>query len=585
MQTGLTNKSKFIIVLIIVVLLQLLLSFQGFDICDDGFVLTFYQQIFQNPESVEYNFLYWFSGIVGGLWYQIYEDGGVFWFRMLALIVNTSTFVITYHLLKRHMRQDFLLLALTMVLFVNDYGFLTFYHNQLTALMTVLIIYVLSKAITKNVMTLFILSGILISFNTVVRIPNLVLTSFLLVIPFGYFIKFRSLKRAIKPTLFCSLGIVLGFALVYSILIALDQVVIMKNALLTIFDLGKTENSSHNFKSIFTAPLYNYYHIIVTLVQFAAIVMFLIFSNRFFSKISFGKFLLSISTIGLLLYWINTGNIYPIYGLCLLGSIIILWSKHFNSSLKVLACFSLLTLITLTLGSAGGINNSGYMAIWLGLPLFFLAMQNFNLYAKKNGIATEVIQSIFNNNLNNRLLYCLALAFFAVKSYNIYNGAYFDSGSRYLKTYAINDKLAQGIYTTEKRAQIINDLLVNLEDFVAPGDYLFAYDKIPMVHFLTETKPYMYNPWVWIYDYNSFRKKLNKAEHDIPVLPVVVQQKFETISNFSEPIEDYMSVHKENSDLHSNERNKAMRDFLTRHNYTVVWSNAYFNIYKTPKSQ
>ena len=131
----------------------------------------------------------------------------------------------------------------------------------------------------------------------------------------------------------------------------------------------------------------------------------------------------------------------------------------------------------------------------------------------------------------------------------------------------------------------MNELLLNLNRFVKPNDYLLAYDKIPMVHFLTETKPYMYNSWVWIYDYNSFEKKLLKAEQDINELPVVVQQKIETIYEFSEPIEDYMSENKKNTNFHSNERNAIMNSFLKRNNYEIVWSNAYFNIYKSNLNQ
>ncbi|MCT4630519.1 hypothetical protein, partial [Winogradskyella sp.] len=92
------------VAIVVVVLIQILLSFQGFDVCDDGFVLTFYQQIFQNPESVEYNFLYWFSGFVGGVWHQLYEDGGILWFRILAIVVNTATLYISYKILKSYMR-------------------------------------------------------------------------------------------------------------------------------------------------------------------------------------------------------------------------------------------------------------------------------------------------------------------------------------------------------------------------------------------------------------------------------------------------------------------------------------------------
>lgn len=575
------KKRKVYIVLSIVIILQIVLAFQGFDICDDGFVLTFYQQIFKNPESVEYNFLYWFSGIIGGIWYKLFEDGGVLWFRFLAIIVNTSTFYLSYKLLKRYVNLDFLLFALVMALFVNDYGFLTYYHNQLTAFMAVLIIYTLNAAVMKNNFLLYVVSGILLSINVFTRIPNLVLFSLVLVIPYAYYLKKMSIIKAIKPLSFLVFGSVIGLLMVYATLELLGQLDIMKNALFTIGDLGETENSSHNFGSIFKAPIFNYISITIETVKLILIVAILYLAKRVLPNIKIVRILIYALAVLLFAYWFNTQNIYPIYCLCLIGSIMVLRLKKVQLELKLIGLLSLLTLITISLGSAGGIKNSGYMAIWIGLPLFFYVIDNALSFFKESRI--KKMNAFFKKSSVSLhgFLWSIIISFLILKTYNISQGAYFDIGSRFEKTYAINNSLAVGVYTTERRANIINDLLLNLERFVKPDDYLFAYDKIPMVHFLTETQPYMYNPWVWIYDYNSFEKKLNKAEKEIPVLPIVVQQKVETIYRFSEPISDYMSTKKINTNFHSNERNAIMNSFLNRNNYKIVWSNDYFNIYES----
>lgn len=575
------KKRKVYIVLSIVIILQIVLAFQGFDICDDGFVLTFYQQIFKNPESVEYNFLYWFSGIIGGIWYKLFEDGGVLWFRFLAIIVNTSTFYLSYKLLKRYVNLDFLLFALVMALFVNDYGFLTYYHNQLTAFMAVLIIYTLNAAVMKNNFLLYVVSGILLSINVFTRIPNLVLFSLVLVIPYAYYLKKMSIIKAIKPLSFLVFGSVIGLLMVYATLELLGQLDIMKNALFTIGDLGETENSSHNFGSIFKAPIFNYISITIETVKLILIVAILYLAKRVLPNIKIVRILIYALAVLLFVYWFNTQNIYPIYCLCLIGSITVLRLKKVQLELKFIGLLSLLTLITISLGSAGGIKNSGYMAIWIGLPLFFYVIDNALSFFKESRI--KKMNAFFKKSSVSLhgFLWSIIISFLILKTYNISQGAYFDIGSRFEKTYAINNSLAVGVYTTERRANIINDLLLNLERFVKPDDYLFAYDKIPMVHFLTETQPYMYNPWVWIYDYNSFEKKLNKAEKEIPVLPIVVQQKVETIYRFSEPISDYMSTKKINTNFHSNERNAIMISFLNRNNYKIVWSNDYFNIYES----
>ncbi|WP_111684348.1 hypothetical protein [Winogradskyella tangerina] len=574
MNISILKSSKLGITLIIVVLIQLLMAFQGFDVCDDGWVLTFYQQIFSNPESVEYNFLYWFAGIVGGLWYKLFEDGGILWFRILAIIVNTSAFYLSYQLLKKYLNKDFLLLALTMVLFVNDYGFLTFYHNQLTALMAVIVVFILNKALRSDNRRLFIIAGFVLSFTVFVRIPNAVLHILIFAIPFAFFIADKKVSKSIQPALLFVSGSILGYLSIYLILLGLGQVEIMKNALLTIVDLGNTENSSHNFKEIFKAPLHNFLSIVQAFNDLIVLAFILYILNYIPLPRKILLAMTSIVAIGVFIFWFNTGNIYPVYSLCLFGSAVLMFKKSIPNEIRVISFMSLLILSTLWLGSAGGLKNSGYMAIWIGLPLFFYLMpKDFSI---KGGDKSIYI---------HKYLYCLAFAFLILKAYKIPQQSYFDPGSRFEKTFAINNVKARGVYTTERRAQIMNELLLNLNRFVKPNEYLLAYDKIPMVHFLTETKPYMYNSWVWIYDYNSFEKKLLKAEQEIDELPVVVQQKIETIYEFSEPIEDYMSETKENTNFHSNERNATMNSFLKRNNYEVVWSNAYFNIYKSNLNQ
>ena len=93
----------------------------------------------------------------------------------------------------------------------------------------------------------------------------------------------------------------------------------------------------------------------------------------------------------------------------------------------------------------------------------------------------------------------------------------------------------------------------------------------------------MYNPWVWVYDGNSFEEKIEKAEREIPILPIVVQQKFSTIGAFSIPLTDYMDETKEETYLYNSRRVLAMNSFLKRNKYYLVWSNQYFNIYKSNK--
>lgn len=577
------NNLEFYSAILIIVVIQVILMFQGFDVCDDGFVLTSYQQIFNSPSSVEYNFVYWLSSIIGGLWYKLYEDGGILWFRVLAVIVNTSTFIIAYKTLKPFMNKRLVLIGLAMVLFANNYGFLTFYHNHITAFLAVLSMYLLFIGLTKQKSWAIVLSGFIIAINVFSRIPNITLFVFILAIPFVGYLNNQPFSKSIRPLLQFLLGSAIGFVAIYLVLSSLNQLEIMKNALFSLVDLGKTEGSTHNVSDMLIMYIHNYLNLIIKSIEVIALIVLILGSMLFVKASKFIKYIIyGLGFISVILFF-KVSDIYTIYAMSFIGTLGVLVIKQKSYEIKLIAFLALLMLLFLPLGSGGGISSSGYMCIWLATPLFFHLLtqfENFNINYKTNH---ETVKIVISANMLRNTVIVLVLSYFIAKAYNVSNEAYFDEGSRFNKTFVINNKLANGIYTTQQRAEIINDLLVNLDEYVEPDDYLFAYDNIPMVHFLTETKPYMYNPWVWIYDGHSFEKNIARAEKEIGVLPIIVQQKFDTVGSFSQPITNYMSESQDTSVFFDKRRVVAMNAFIKRNNYEIVWSNPYFNIYKSNK--
>ncbi len=102
-------------------LVQVLIIFQGFDLSDEGFFVTFYQQIYKNPETVQYNFMFWFSGIIGGAWNYIFGSLGLWGMRFASVLVATGTALLTYNLLKKYINTGILKLGLLFViLFINN---------------------------------------------------------------------------------------------------------------------------------------------------------------------------------------------------------------------------------------------------------------------------------------------------------------------------------------------------------------------------------------------------------------------------------------------------------------------------------
>lgn len=561
---------------VVLVMFQLLIAFQGFDVCDEGFSLTFYQQFFNAPTSVEYNFAYWLSGLVGGLWYQLFPEGGILWFRLLAILFNTSTLILSYKLLKPYVNKQVLLVALAMVLFINDYGFIVFYHNTLTAFLVVLSAYYLIRGLERQSLYLIGLSAFICAINIFSRLPNTTMLIALLVVPYYGVLNGDKLKASLKKIAVYISGAILGVAFIVLLLYVLGQTQIMRNAIESILNSGSSSASTHSFSNLFEAYWDNIIGIVWQTLKWGSIVVSLIAGWLILPKIKPLKLVWFLVGAVLFALLFSSKSIYTLYGLTIIGGYIGL-TKLFNHPQRHLVLLAILIAVFLPFGSDRGIWNSGYMSIWLGLPI---AMDVLHKSLDKALASIRFKKEVKFEKLSVALLLVTALGYFSMKSYNIAQQAYFDPGSRLDKTFTIHSKFAKGIYTTEERAKVINELLPQLQEHVQPNDALLAYQSLPMLHFLTETKPYLRNPWVWIYDGEIFENQLKEAQKHTDKLPVVVVQKFETLSEFSAPIPDYFSEEREDTYSYSAQRTKAMNAFLKANDYKLVWSNAYFNIYK-----
>lgn len=578
------ERKEFWFFVVIIVLLQALISFQGFDFCDEGFSLTFYQQFFNAPEAVEYNFVYWLSGLIGGLWYEINPNGGILWFRVLAILVNTLSLVLGYRILRGFMHPRIALLGLTMALFANDFGFLIFYHNHLTALLVLLGIFLLYQGIYRKNSWLILVSGIVIGVNYVTRLPNVTMTILYTAIPFAFYLKILTKKEVLKMLFKALLGLLIGIGVIILLLTMLDQINIMERAIESIFSLGRTSDSAHGILFLIELTFNNYKNVFAILI----VLLILTITISYFKshKLSrFQNFILNVIGLTAIFIMVYKGKIFFIYALGIFGTTAVVLNKKENNVFRVFASMALLMLVCLPLGSGLGMISSGTMCIWLAIPIALYVLDQYGFVTNKKGFNKILIAMRADTQYLSHLAKYVVLCFLTFKVYKISQRAYFDHGPRWDKTSEINSNLAANIYTTNERAEIINEILTELDNWVKPGDYLFAYDKIPMLHFLTQTKPYLYNPWPWIYNGELFNIKIKKAEEEIDVLPVIIQQKFDTIYELSEPMTDYLDENREDNDRFNSLRTMAFNKFLKRHNYQLVWSNTYFNIYIVGQSK
>ena len=562
-----------------------LLSFQGFDFCDEGWYMTFYQQIFNAPETVEYNFAFWLTGIVGGVWYELFPEGGILSFRLLTIIIIIATVIVAYKLLAQYIKKEYVVVGLLMVMLVNDFGYLAFYYNHLSGFLAVCIVYFLDKGLRKQRLLELSIAGLLTAINVFSRLPNVTLFALLLVFPAQYFFDRTTDKKYILKQILAFIGgSILGFVIVYLAMQSLGHIDVFKNAVSGIINKGGNADSNHNITRLLGFYAKEYNKILKFSLNIIPIALIITIMSSYSKRIPFLKPLTYIVGVGIIALLFRKDAVYSLYCLGLMGAIYLIVAKNITPAIKSIAFLALVVAVLLPMGSDGGIHNAGYVCIWLILPIFMHAFSTVQSADIQLTLSHGAVKLNVTKNDFKTFIIVLTISFFAVKGYKISKEAYFDKGSRLKKTHTIHNTLAN-VYTTKERAAITNAVLKALEPHVKADDYLLAYDNVPMLNYLTQTKPYMGISWVWVYDSKTFETKIKQAEEVIPYLPVVVQQKFKTIVAFTEPDETYMDETKEESYIYKRGRVIAMNAFLKRNNYEVIWSNAHFNILKPIANQ
>lgn len=578
------NKKLTILTFIGIVLYYIAIMFQGFDVCDEGFALSSYQQIFNAPESIEYNMLFWLTTVLGGIWYNIFPDGGIISFRILGAITLISTMLITLKLLKNYLKTIYILIGILMVMVSKGIGVVNFSYNTLSGFMSVIIMFFLFKALIKQKPLFILLAGVFTGMITFASLPAFTIFALFLTIPFYLFINKQLARNLIlKNTIAYSLGILVGFAFIFSMMKYLGHLEIYKKAICMITRHSVASDSNHNLMALFKKYIIDYIGVIKVGTVFTLGTFTLILSKQYLKKKLPKTIWLIISFIFYAIL-IKGSPIFSTYFLSIVGTSFYAFNKKETSQVRLIAFGALITAIFFPLGTDPGIHSIGHASIWICLPFFF------SLTSKIEKIEIRFLtdQNNYYNALNQKSIkkavHIYLLAFFCIKFYLITNGAYFDPGTRFNKTATIYSPLAKHIHTTPERASIINLALNKIYKITKPGDYLMVYDKMPILHYLTQTKPYVYNPWVWAYDSHNFEQQLRRAELEIKELPIVLVQKFETIFKFFEPVQNYLDESAEDTYLNRVHSHKALNAFLKRNQYEVIWENNYYCIYRSKKT-
>jgi len=559
---------------------QILLTFQGLDLADTGFNLTAFRFIFDDPYSVQYSMMFCLSDICGGLWMKIFPTGGLYWFKIGWVVIISSAFMIYFSLLKPLLgkRNALIGLAITLV-FILQGGPECLNYDIFSCLGYAIAILTLFLGLNKNKLSLIVLSGLLFGISVFFKLSNITALAFFILIPFSAFMNENSLRILMKKSFLWLVGFIGGMILILLLIKQLGHLDLFLNNLSVVSAMGNDIHASHGLKPMLLSYLSGYINAFVLLIIFMLIVwIYIKLTNKFqniFTERNHWFILMLVGLLAVILtillkdvFWSKVR--YLFIGLMIYQGTVLITDKKCSNEMRLLSLAGLILLLIAPLGSDSGLGKSTY-GMWILGPLVLtmpFTLKIENLFR----LPISIHQAQFVKRL-------LAVAILLTAMVCAYQRTYFDVGSRISKVYPIEHPLMKFIYTSKERARVVNELIHDGFPKMKDDKYLLSFIEIPMLNYLSDKRPFISTSWPKLY-YNpdTFRLKLEEALQRRKTFPAIIRQKQNTALNdwpgYDEP--DYLKYSDGLSDWP--EHGRILNEFIVQNNYHVVWENEMFQL-------
>lgn len=564
----------------LVIIFPYLLIFQGLDFTDVGHSLTNYQQIFIEPSSVQNAFSFWLTNVIGGVWIRLVASLGLFGAKLGGAIVISLTAFITYTIFKDFLEKKHLLIGLLLAEIVAfSRSTIIIHYNNLTSLFFILSVFFLYNGILHKKNYFIFFAGLILGLNIFVRFSNILGIILIVTIFFYGYLKKDTLSTQIKQALILLLGWVLSILIVFTIMKLLGHYELFLNSLKNLFGMALDPSSSHAGENLLR-KLYTD-HLAVIKYSIRTIVITILIS-KIFCKVNrylrdFALLLFSIVIVFYYFYDLRISYIFAPVGVMYIALLISIISfKKNNIEIRLISLIAFIVLFITPLGSNNGIQNAKY-GMWLAFPLlvsYISQLQELNLNINLNTYLSKNYLKFFINRSEMLFIGKILLVFFLSFSLIFsYRYTYRDTSRRINMRYSVNHPRLQLVYTTKERAEVVEELLNEISKYVQEGDYLLCYEMTSMVHFLTQTKPYLYNSWPMLYQPIEFKEAVQRAINEKKELPVIVRAKKST-AGFEWP-NSKAGLRISGQYI---ENRKIMKYFIQAYHYKLIWENDFFQI-------
>lgn len=575
----------------IVFLYTFLMTFQGLDLSDEGLNAVFYRNIYTNPETVQYTFMFWLTGVIGGAFDYLFPTAGIWGLRVLGAITLTGTCLLSYRLLRPYLDKGALRLGLLFSLLVIANNIRIFHYNYLCMLLYMLCALFLFRGLTRNKPWLIFLAGTMVALEALARIPSIVNLGLVLAI-FYYGILYNySWTRQFKLAFIFAGGFVAGLIAMVLFMKVTNQYDNYIGAVKLVMEMGSGGASSHYGIGKLLKQFFVLYGSAIKhgLVIALPVIGAAMICNLVSYRPAYRKPLIQLLTLAMIagfawLIWTDVINhlmmVFLLTDLAMLGALFIFTTEK-NKELKVLALMGLYIILTYPLGSSDGIYTVGLYTLWIALPVavdYFAKWQRLDSQWAMQGREESWRFSLLLKPEQFRVIGLIGtlLIFFALLR-QAYYYPFFDWNARTRMTAQVDNSYMRGVFTTKERATAINELLNESKKYIHAGDAVLIYHSVPLLHYMTNTKPYLRNSMPWLYEGSFFANELNTTAEKTGQLPVIIRQLIKTVDDAA-MWPDPPAKFDENWSKINEKRDQALDQFIQKYQYREVWTNKIFSI-------
>jgi hypothetical protein len=582
---GLSVRDAFLLLLLVA--FPIAFAWQGLDVTDTGYSAANMQQFFRAyPQDLTDPIATscWLSNFLGAVWCQITPGGGLIGLRMLYLLLIGGLFALAWVPLRRFGASRVLPALLAAMALVIGQSFYFPSYNEFTALFFTLTALALYYGLVRESRLLILLAGVGGGVSIFARFPNLLIGGLVSAVFFYRWIQCDSWERFRRGALgkcWRECGVfVLGYAvgiggllLVMAAFGHLGSFLEMLRQLSTAAaGAGDIHSGSSLLKRLARDSAYAGGAGFLFLIAAGALGWL---AARRPTRL-FRSMLILAAAAGLtcLLLKHEVWGVYfwpgAAYAALLAGALGFL---KLTQEWRLLCALAGIVLFTTPLGSGNGIFNAIY-AMHLAAPLTLIVLLGPRAgpspptpAASSRGWGGGVLDAVPAG--------CVLLtAMMATSVIHRWGFTYRDTSHRLAMRQTVDHPKLRGVFTTASRAQCLQELLRALAPLVRKDDYLLDHMQIPLVYFLTETKPYLYSTWANLYEPAAFEAALQRALKSRPALPVCVMTKVDT-SHPNWPDETYPP---QPYPRHVGNR-RLIESFLKTHQYQKQWENKAFEIW------